>query len=73
MSLQVMIEKKLGDTQMVNAAGETVNANELIKVSVDGSGNISFEDNTSAGNKVYISGASGKLKDTLGLADEIED
>lgn len=71
--LKDAIEKKLGDTQMVNAAGETVNANELIKVSVDGSGNISFEDNTSAGNKVYISGASGKLKDTLGLADEIED
>lgn len=71
--LKDAIEKKLGDTQMVNAAGETVNANELIKVSVDGSGNISFEDNTSAGNKVYISGASGKLKDTLGLADEIKD
>lgn len=71
--LKDAIEKKLGDTQMVNAAGETVNASELIKVSVDGSGNISFEDNTSAGNKVYISGASGKLKDTLGLADEIED
>ena len=71
--LKDAIEKKLGDTQMVNAAGETVNANELIKVSVDGSGNISFEDNTSASNKVYISGASGKLKDTLGLADEIED
>ena len=71
--LKDAIEKKLGDTQMVNAAGETVKASELIKVSVDGSGNISFEDNTSAGNKVYISGASGKLKDTLGLADEIED
>ena len=71
--LKDAIEKKLGDTQMVNAAGDTVKASELIKVSVDGSGNISFEDNTSAGNKVYISGASGKLKDTLGLADEIED
>lgn len=71
--LKDAIEKKLGDTQMVNAAGDTVKASELIKVSVDGSGNISFEDNTSAGNNVYISGASGKLKDTLGLADEIED
>ena len=71
--LRDAIAKKLDETEMTNGAGDTVKASELIKVSVDGSGNISFEDNTSAGNKVYISGASGKLKDTLGLADEIKD
>ncbi len=71
--LRDAIAKKLDETEMTNGAGDTVKASELIKVSADGSGNISFEDNTSAGNKVYISGASGKLKDTLGLADEIKD
>ena len=71
--LRDAIAKKLDETEMTNGAGDTVKASELIKVSVDGSGNISFEDNSSAGNKVYISGASGKLKDTLGLADEIKD
>ena len=71
--LRDAIAKKLDETEMTNGAGDTVKASELIKVSVDGSGNISFKDNTSAGNEVYISSASGKLKDTLGLADEIKD
>ena len=71
--LRDAIAKKLDETEMTNGAGDTVKASELIKVSVDGSGNISFKDNSSAGNNVYISGASGKLKDTLGLADEIKD
>ena len=71
--LQKAIAKKLDETEMTNGAGDTVKASELIKVSVDGSGTISFSDNTSGGNSVVISGASGKLKDTLGLADEIKD
>lgn len=71
--LRDAIAKKLDETEMTNGAGDTVKASELIKVSVDGSGTISFSDNTSGGNSVVISGASGKLKDTLGLADEIKD
>ena len=71
--LQKAIAKKLDETEMLNGSGDTVKASELIQVSVDGSGTISFSDKTSGGNSVVISGASGKLKDTLGLADEIKD
>ncbi len=44
-----------------------VSASEKIKISADSAGNISFEARGSSGNAVYISGASGPLKDKLGI------
>lgn len=71
--LKTAIEKKLSEQNITLSSGDSKAASELIKVEV-ADGKITFSDNTSAGNTVEISGATGKLKDTLGLTgDELGD
>ncbi len=70
--LKKAIEKKLEDQTIVTSSGESVSADSLINVKVSDDGTITFEDKSSAGNTVSISDATGKLKDTLGLADVID-
>lgn len=65
--LKDAIVKKLGEENIVTSSGDQVKASELIGVDVSGSGEITFTDKANAGNSVYISGAAGKLKDTLRL------
>lgn len=61
---------KLKDVDITFSDGTTVKANERIdvKLNVD-TGKISFTDKSTGGNSIEISGASGKLKETLGLSD----
>lgn len=66
------INKKLSEQTITTSSGETVKANTLIKVSESG-GKISFSDAKDAGNSVYISGAVGKVKETLGLDNPSKD
>ncbi|MGI5962459.1 MAG: flagellar filament capping protein FliD [Lawsonibacter sp.] len=68
--LKQAIEKKLGETTISTSSGDRVAANSLIDVSVGEDGTISFADKKGS-NSVYISDASGKLKDTLGLGSVI--
>ena len=70
--LQETIVNKLKEQRIYLTDGTTKKASELIDVKVDAGGNISFTDKSSAGNSVTITGASGKIKDTLGLASVIE-
>ncbi len=65
--LKDAIVKKLDEENIVTSSGDQVKASELIGVDVSGSGEITFTDKANAGNSVYISGAAGKLKDTLRL------
>ena len=58
------IQSKLGEQTMTLSDGTSVKASEKIKVEVKDK-NIVFSDNSSAGNAVTISGATGKIKDTL--------
>ena len=58
------IQSKLGEQTMTHSDGTSVKASEKIKVEVKDK-NIVFSDNSSAGNAVTISGATGKIKDTL--------
>ena len=58
------IRSKLGEQTMTLSDGTSVKASEKIKVEVK-DGNIVFSDNSTAGNAVTISGATGKIKDTL--------
>lgn len=60
------IENKLKDQKITLKSGESVTASDRIEVSVE-EGKISFSDKSSAGNSVYLSGASGNVKDVLGL------
>ena len=62
-----MIREKLDDAKVTLSTGETKSASELIDVSTDASGRISFKDKSSGGNSVYISGASDSVKETLRL------
>ena len=55
-------------TYTKNGYQETKKGDELIDVQVDDEGNITFSDKTSDGNSVYISAASGDIKDTLGVS-----
>lgn len=66
------INKKLSEQTITTSSGETVKANTLIKVSESG-GKISFSDAKDAGNSVYISGAVGKVKETLKLDNPSKD
>ena len=59
------IRSKLGEQTMTLSDGTSVKVSERIDVKVNGDGNIEFSDKTSAGNVVTISGATGKIKDTL--------
>lgn len=60
------IQSKLGEQTMTLSDGTSVKASEKIKVEVKDK-NIVFSDNSSAGNAVTISGATGKIKETLGI------
>lgn len=62
---QKAIEEKLADQKITTNSGSSVAANTLIGVSVDSSGNVSFTDKSSAGNSVYVSGATGNLKEMI--------
>lgn len=61
------IRSKLGEQTMTLSNGTTVKASEKIDVKVNDKGNIEFFEKGSAGNTVTISGATGKIKDTLGI------
>lgn len=60
------IRSKLGEQTMTLSNGTSVKVSEKIKVEVK-DGNIVFSDNSTAGNAVTISGATGKIKNTLGI------
>ena len=68
-ALADLITKKLGDEQITLSNGDTVSAADRIAVKVGNDGTISFSDKSSAGNSVYISGASDSVKQVLGLGD----
>ena len=59
------IRSKLGEQTMTLSDGTTVKASEKIDVKVNGDGNIEFSDKSGAGNKVTVSGATGKIKENL--------
>lgn len=71
--LKNAIQKKLKEQKITTSSGESVTADTLIDVQVSDQGEITFKDKTTNGNSVIISGADGKLKDTLGLGDVIND
>lgn len=60
------INKKLGDINVINSAGETVKASSMVKVEFTYDG-IVFSDRQNAGNSVGVTSVSGKLADTLGI------
>lgn len=60
------INKKLQDLQVTNSDGETVSASTMVKAELK-DGKITFSEANNAGNEVYISGASGSIKSTLGI------
>ena len=62
-----IVRKKLEDSKITLSTGESKAASELIDVSTDASGRISFKDKSKGGNSVYISGASGTVGDVLGI------
>lgn len=59
------IRSKLGEQTMTLSDGTSVKASEKIDVKVNDEGNIEFSEKGGAGNAVTISGATGKIKDTL--------
>ena len=59
------IQSKLGEQTMTLSDGTSVKASEKIDVKVNDEGNIEFSEKGGAGNAVTISGATGKIKDTL--------
>ena len=61
------IRSKLGEQTMTLSNGTSVKASEKIDVKVNDEGNIEFFEKGGAGNAVTISGATGKIKDTLGI------
>lgn len=61
------IRSKLGEQTMTLSGGTSVKASEKIDVKVNNEGNIEFFEKGTAGNTVTISGATGKIKDTLGI------
>ncbi|MCI8608122.1 MAG: flagellar filament capping protein FliD [Firmicutes bacterium] len=60
------IKEKLGEQTMYDSQGQAVAASEKIRVTVE-NGAVHFSDGANAGNSVYISGATGAIKDTLGI------
>lgn len=60
------IDEKLSEQTMTLSDGTAVKANEKIGVKVNGD-SIEFFDKGNAGNNVYISSASGKIEETLGI------
>ncbi|MDE7242424.1 MAG: flagellar filament capping protein FliD [Oscillospiraceae bacterium] len=67
-ALARVIEDKLKGEEIV-VGDKTYAASEKIKVSVDANGEIAFYEKGSAGNSVYISGASDDLSKMLNLPD----
>lgn len=62
------INQKLEDLQVSNSDGESVSASTMVKAEYDkDTGKITFSEAGNAGNEVYISGASGDIKTTLGI------
>lgn len=61
------IRSKLGEQTMTLSNGTSVKVSDRIDVKVNSDGNIVFSDNSTAGNAVTISGATGKIKETLGI------
>ena len=65
--LATAIQDKLGEQTMTLSDGTSKKVSDMINVQVNGD-NIVFSDNSGAGNAVTISGATGKIKDTLKIA-----
>ncbi|WP_312281147.1 flagellar filament capping protein FliD [Oscillibacter sp.] len=61
------INVKLASTTVTDSKGESVPALTMVKASLGDDGKVSFIDNQSAGNTVTVTGATGKLKETLNV------
>ena len=61
------INTKLATTTVTDSKGESVAASTMVKASLDSDGKITFSDNQLAGNTVTVTGATGKLKETLNI------
>lgn len=61
------INVKLASTTVTDSKGESVAASTMVKASLDSDGKITFIDNQLAGNTVTVTGATGKLKETLNI------
>lgn len=67
-ALRKAIEDKLKNEKITLKSGESVSAADRIEVKLSEDGkSISFSDKSTAGNSVYLSGASGNIKEVLGL------
>lgn len=65
------IEEKLGDIQVTDSSGTRMTAADMVKVTVNGN-NIEFSDKRS-NNSVTITGAGGKIADTMGIKTSDKD
>lgn len=61
------INTKLAAASVTNSKGESVSAGTMVRASLGGDGKVTFSDNQNAGNSVTITGATGKLKETLNI------
>lgn len=61
------INKKLAGTKVSNSSGEYVAASTMVEAKLDDNGDVVFSDKAGAGNSVTVAGATGKLKDNLGI------
>ncbi|WP_312613096.1 flagellar filament capping protein FliD [Oscillibacter sp.] len=61
------INTKLATTTVTDSKGESVSALTMVMASLGDDGKVSFVDNQSAGNTVTVTGATGKLKETLNI------
>lgn len=59
------INKKLGEVKVSNSEGDMVSASKMVRASLGDDGTITFSDAQNAGNNVTITGATGKIKETL--------
>ena len=65
-ALAALINQKLEGQKISFSGGTSADAKDRIEVRADGN-TITFADKSSAGNSVYLSGASGNVEDALGL------
>lgn len=68
--LEDAINKKLSEQKITTSSGSSA-ANTLIDVKVAEDGSITFSDKSSGGNSVYLSSASGDLKNAITNYDDI--
>ncbi|WP_293010052.1 MULTISPECIES: flagellar filament capping protein FliD [unclassified Oscillibacter] len=61
------INVKLASTTVTDSTGESVPALTMVKASLGDDGKVNFVDNQGAGNTVTVTGATGKLKETLNI------